>query len=105
MKESAREFPLDIKISFKALFDKYRENADKGSAFQKKRAVTVSMAAGWLVVGFTWYTVKLVPSAIPCAVPVMVKLSASPLFWQPIRKRAERATIKYFIIYLSLLQK
>jgi|TARA_R110002020_G_scaffold191187_1_gene390910 hypothetical protein len=45
MKESAREFPLDIKISFKALFDKYRENADKGSAFQKKRAKTVLQVA------------------------------------------------------------
>ena len=41
MKDISREFPLDIQISFKVLFEKYKANLDSGSETQKKRAAEV----------------------------------------------------------------
>ncbi|MDX1463397.1 MAG: GAF domain-containing protein, partial [Marinirhabdus sp.] len=41
MKENHREFPLDIKISFKPLFQKYEEQLEYGTAFQQERAKAV----------------------------------------------------------------
>ncbi|MAZ73625.1 MAG: GAF domain-containing protein [Flavobacteriaceae bacterium] len=41
MEDTGREFPLDIKISFKTLFDTYEANLNSGSNLQKKRAQEV----------------------------------------------------------------
>ncbi len=41
MKDTGREFPLDIKISFKTLFETYEANLNTGSDLQKRRAKEV----------------------------------------------------------------
>jgi hypothetical protein len=45
MKDIGREFPLDIKISFKSLFEIYEANLNTGSDLQKKRAEEVLAVA------------------------------------------------------------
>lgn len=41
MKDTRRQFPLDIKISFKTLFETYEANLNTGSDLQKRRAKEV----------------------------------------------------------------
>jgi putative methionine-R-sulfoxide reductase with GAF domain len=45
MKDIGREFPLDIKISFKVLFERYEANLSTGNELQKKRAEEVLAVA------------------------------------------------------------
>lgn len=45
MKDTGREFPLEIKISFKALFETYEANLKAGSDLQKRRAEEVLAVA------------------------------------------------------------
>ncbi len=45
MKDSEREFPLEIKISFKVLFETYESNLTTGSDLQKRRAEEVLAVA------------------------------------------------------------
>lgn len=56
MKDTGRDFPLDIKISFKSLFERYEANLNSGNALQKKRAeevLAVSKKNPILSEGFT----------------------------------------------------
>lgn len=41
MNDLDRDFPLDLKISFKVLFEKHKENLANGNTFQKRRAEEV----------------------------------------------------------------